>query len=224
MAEKGQAQATESQINQMTNFILNEAKDKAEEISAAALQEYSLAKAKRLQELQKDKIEKVNKEVKRIETQRAIAKSTAVNKSRLQKIHARQAVLGQISALAKDDITAKLKSESEMKGFATKLIVQGMLMLLEDEVTVRCRAKDDGVVQSAFAAAQAEYTKIIQSETGASCNARLSLDSTKLDAGSLGGVVLTCQNGSITVDNTIDSRLALVMEQAKPRIRSLLFN
>jgi len=99
-----EAVATESQINQMTNFILNEAKDKAEEISAAALQEYSLAKAKRLDELQKDKIEKVQKEVKKIETQRAIAKSTAVNRSRLQKIHARQEVLGRIKGLAQSDI------------------------------------------------------------------------------------------------------------------------
>jgi len=220
-----EAVATESQINQMTNFILNEAKDKAEEISAAALQDFSLAKTKRLEELQKDKIDKVNKEVKRIETQRAIAKSTAVNRSRLQKIHARQEVLGRIQALASTDIGEKLKSEAEQKSYYTKLIVQGMLMLIEDEVSVRCRAKDDAVVQSAFAGAQAEYSRIISQEcNGTVKTAKLSLGTVKLAPGSLGGVVLACQNDSITVDNTIDSRLGLVMEQAKPRIRQLLFN
>merc|ERR1712127_233206 len=102
---------------------------------------------------------------------------------------------------------------------------QGMLMLIEDEVAVRCCAKDDAVVQGAFAGAQAEYSRIISEEcNGTTKKASLSLDSTKLAAGSLGGVVLTCQNGSITVDNTIDSRLGLVTEQAKPRIRQLLFN
>jgi len=43
-------------------------------------------------------------------------------------------------------------------------------------------------------------------------------------ASCLGGVVLACQNGNITVDNTIDSRMGLVMEQAKPMIRQLLFS
>ena len=210
-------------INQMTSFILNEAKDKAEEISAAALQDYSVAKSKILNEMQKDKIEKIQKELKKKETQRAIEKSTAVNKSRLEKIKARQNVLGKISALAREDITAKLKSEKELGAYLTKLIVQGMLMLVEDEVSVRCRAVDDGVVKGILGDAQAEYAKIIKGETNAEKATVLSLDAGKLPAGSIGGVVLTCQKGSITVDNTIDSRLELVMEQAKPRIRQLLF-
>jgi len=98
-----------------------------------------------------------------------------------------------------------------------------MLMLIEDKVSVQCRAKDDAVVQGAFAGAEAEYAKIIQAECGVSKSTKLSLDTVKLDAASLGGVVLTCNDGLITVDN-IDSRLELVMEQAKPRIRQLLFD
>jgi len=222
--EDAQSQMNQN-INQMTSFILNEAKDKAEEISAAALQDYSVAKAKFLREMQKDKIDKIHKELKKKETQRAIEKSTAVNKSRLEKIKARQNVLGRISSLAREDIAAKLRSESEMGAYLTKLIVQGMLMLVEDEVTVRCRAADEGVVQSILGDAQAEYSRIIKDETNADKTTELTLDSeNKLPANGIGGVVLTCQFGSITVDNTIDSRLELVMEQAKPRIRQLLFD
>jgi len=173
--------------------------------------------------MQKDKIEKIQKELKKKETQRAIEKSTAVNKSRLEKIKARQNVLGKISALAREDITAKLKSEKELGAYLTKLIVQGMLMLVEDEVSVRCRAVDEGVVKGILGDAQTEYANIIKGETNAEKSTVLSLDAGKLPAGSIGGVVLTCQKGSITVDNTIDSRLELVMEQAKPRIRQLLF-
>jgi len=218
------AKEEEKNINQMTNFILNEAKDKAEEISAAALQEYSLNKSKVLDEMRKSQIEKVQKDLKKIETSRAIAKSTAVNRSRLEKIKARQDVLGRISSLAREDLTARLRSEAEMGAFITKLIVQGMLMLVEDDVVVRCRATDDKVVQGAFKNAQDDYAQIILKETGATKATKLVLDSAKLDAKCLGGVVLTCQEGSITVDNTIDSRLELVMEQAKPRIRKLLFD
>lgn len=127
-------------------------------------------------------------------------------------------------ALAKDSLTERLKSDAEMSAFLTKLIVQGLLMLVEDEVTIRCRAADDKVVQGILKAASDEYAKIIQKETGANKSSRLTVDSEKLPAGSLGGIVLKCQGGSITVDNTIDSRLELVMEQAKPKIRKLLFD
>merc|ERR1740121_2997169 len=111
-------------------------------------------------------------------------------------------------------------------------------MLLEDEVEVRCRACDDAVVTSCLANASTEYAKAVESQTGAKKSCKASLDkavklppapaSTQdwqgLIPSCLGGVVLTCQKGSITIDNTIDSRLGLVMEQAKPTIRQLLFS
>merc|ERR1711966_342537 len=106
-------------------------------------------------------------------------------------------------------------------------------MLLEDQVEVRCRACDDALVTSCMNDAARQYTKIIQAETGAKRECRLGLDrAVKLPPAPasgghgpscLGGVVLACQQGSITIDNTIDSRLGLVMEQAKPTIRELLF-
>ena len=39
----------------------------------------------------------------------------------------------------------------------------------------------------------------------------------------IGGVVLSCNNGLITVDNTLDTRMRLVVEQDKPAIRAALF-
>merc|ERR1712012_1042447 len=102
-----------------------------------------------------------------------------------------------------------------------------MLMLLEDEVMVRCRACDDALVKSCLAPAATEYANIVKKETGAikTCKAVLDTDvklapapSGKDGPSCLGGVVLACQGGSITIDNTIDSRLKLVLEQAKPAI------
>merc|ERR1712137_93220 len=134
-----------------------------------------------------------------------------------------------------DALVQELKDAAKMKEFLTKLITQGMLMLLEDEVEVRCRAVDDAVVASCLDSAMKEYTKAVESQTGAKKSCKLTLDkSVKLappPGGSaamawnscLGGVVLACQGGSITIDNTIDSRLGLVLEQAKPTIRNLLF-
>merc|ERR1712206_11706 len=99
-------------------------------------------------------------------------------------------------------------NEGQSKDFVTKLIVQGLLMLLE-----KC-LKD----------AEAEYAKVIKNQTGADKSCKLTIDESQyLPEECLGGVVLMCQNGKIAIDNTIDLRLKLVMEQDKPAIRGLLF-
>jgi len=222
----------QAQILQMTQFILNEAKDKAEEISTKALQEYSVEKLKIVNST-KDKIrQEYTKKAKQLDTQNAIARSTAINKSRLEKIKGRQDVIGKVAQDSKEKLVQELKANSKLKPFITDLIVQGLLMLLEEDVQVRCRACDDAVVQSCLEAASKEYAKIVKAETGAIKECKLSLDKTvKLPPppsdnpgpSCLGGVVLACQQGSITIDNTVDSRLNLVLDQAKPTIRKLLF-
>merc|ERR1719163_589992 len=86
------------------NFILNEAKDKAEEIEAKALEDFNIEKLKLVQQM-KEKIRgEFTRKAKQVETQRAIARSTAINNSRLQKIAARQEVIGNLT----QDVKAKL--------------------------------------------------------------------------------------------------------------------
>jgi len=227
------SQETQAQIVQMTQFILNEAKDKAEEIDTKALQEFSVEKLKVVNS-SKEKIQQdYARKAKQVETQAAIARSTAINRSRLEKIKSRQDMLTKLAEDSKASLADKLKDQVTMKKFVTQLIVQGLLMLLEDQVQVRCRASDDALVSSCMNDAAQEYARIIQAATGAKKACQLSLDkAVKLPAAPassghgpscLGGVVLACQNGTITIDNTIDSRLGLVMEQAKPTIRELLF-
>jgi len=223
---------TEQQIQQMMNFILNEAKDKANEIDTKGLEEYSIEKF-RIVNNQKEKIRSdFSKKVKQIETQYAIARSLAINSARLEKIKARQEMLSKISEDVKGALLKDLANQEKQKSFITNLIVQGLLMLLEDEVEVRCRAADQPLIQSCFGQAQSQYAQVVKSESGANKACKLTLDAKNPlppatgGAGGvscLGGVVLACQNGNITVDNTIDSRLELVLEQDKPTIRKLMF-
>merc|ERR1712232_67026 len=111
------------------------------------------------------------------------------------------------------------------KAFVTKLITQGLLMFLESEVSIRCKESDAKLVQDCLADAAKEYAQVIKKDTGADKSVKLTLDkSTYLPAECLGGVVLSCGDGKITIDNTIDLRLKLVMEQDKPAIRAQLFN
>lgn len=224
---------TEQQILQMTQFILNEAKDKAEEISTKTLQEFSVEKLKVVNQTKEKILQDYARKAKQVETKGAIARSTAINRSRLEKIKARQEQITHLSEDSKVALVAELKSEAKSKAFITKLILQGSLMLLEDEVQIRCRACDDALVQSCLDAAAKEYSQVIEQQCKIKKQVKLTLDkAVKLppppDATAhescLGGVVLACQNGLITIDNTIDSRLNLVLDQAKPTIRKLLFS
>ena len=211
------------QIEQMRNFILNEANSKATDIKKKGEEEFSI-EVHRLITEQKDKIRQTyEKKAKQIETQYAIGKSLAINKQRLEKIKERQAKMDMISESCKVQLAEELKSANKSKEYVTKLIVQGLLMLLESEVSVRCKEADKTMVETCLADAAAQYAKVIKDETGATKSVKLSIDASPLPAACLGGVVLACQDGKITIDNTVDLRLKLVMEQDKPAIRQKLF-
>jgi len=222
-----EATEAQSQISQMISFIASEAKDKANEINKKGEEEFSI-EVHRIMTEQKEKVRQgYERKAKQIETQYAISKSLAINKMRLEKIRARQEQMQRIQ----DEAKGQLGGQSQAPKFITSLIVQGLLMLLEKEVVVRCRQSDVRVVESCLQAAAAEYSKIIKSESGSSRNVTLKLDkqflppapSSQPGPSCLGGVMLLCHHDKITIDNTIDIRLNLVMEQAKPAIRGLLF-
>eukprot|EP00929_Paragymnodinium_shiwhaense_P054068 TRINITY_DN2709_c0_g4_i1.p2 TRINITY_DN2709_c0_g4~~TRINITY_DN2709_c0_g4_i1.p2 ORF type:complete len:219 (+),score=108.35 TRINITY_DN2709_c0_g4_i1:102-758(+) len=214
------ATAAQGQIQQMISFILAEAEDKAAEIQKKGEEEFSIEVHRIITE-QKDKVRKdFEKKSKAIETAYAIAKSTAINKQRLEKIKKRQEMMNQIAA----DVKVKLSAAGQDKAFVTKLIVQGLLMFLEDNVDIRCRQKDMGLVQTCLADAAAQYKQIIKKQAGVDKTVNLKIDQSQfVPDSSLGGVVLACGVGKITIDNTINLRLNLAMEQDKPAIRKILF-
>merc|ERR1719158_1697258 len=115
----------------------------------------------------KDKIrQEYIRKAKQVETQCAIARSTAINRSRLEKIKARQEVLGKVQDDVTGKLLAELKSEPKHKKLITDLITQGLLMLLEEEVAVKCRQCDERLVQGCLADAAAQYTSVIRSQAG----------------------------------------------------------
>merc|ERR1712070_1223419 len=146
--------------------------DKAEEIEAKALEDFNIEKLKLVQQM-KDKIrQEYVRKAKQVETQCAIARSTAINRSRLEKIKARQEVLGKVT----DDVTAKLqaelRSEPKHKKLITDLITQGLLMLLEEDVQVQCRQCDEKLVQGCLTDAAASYSQVIRAQTGVTKNVK----------------------------------------------------
>jgi V-type H+-transporting ATPase subunit E len=212
------------QIQQMVNFILNEAKDKSEEIDAKAMEDFNIEKLKLIQQM-KDKVRKeYTLKAKKIETQRAIARSTAINKSRLRTIEERNTLLMQSVDMVKKSLSEVVKKTDQYKKILTDLIVQGAIMLLEPEVSVLCRKEDVAIVKSVLEDAQKKYSSEIKTQTnGASKSVKLSIEESRPLVGKIGGVVLQTQGGAIRVDNTLDTRLDLLVEKDKPTIRKILF-
>jgi len=211
------------QIQQMVNFILNEAKDKAEEIDAKTLEEFNIERLKYAQE-QKDIIRKdFGAKKKKTETANAIARSTAINKARMQKVEARQEYLETLKKTCETELKQLAGDRTAYTNLVANLIVQGCLKLCEDHVTVKCRKEDESVVKSALDIASRKYADVIKRETRATKNLSLSISSNFLPAQCGGGVVLTCFNNTISVDNTLNTRLNLVMDNDLPSLRKLLY-
>jgi len=215
----------------MAEEISKAAREKATEIKSKGEEEFDTEKA-RLLAAEKEKVRQTyEKKSKQVETNYAIAKSLAINKQRLEKIKAQQEVMQRIAGDVQQRLIQDLKDSNKSSKFITKLITQGLLMLLETDVTVKCRKCDVDLVKGCLAAASQEYANIVKQSSGADKKCQLTISNEHLhpapsgdgSPSCLGGVVLSCQNGKISIDNTIDLRLRLVMEQDKPEIRKKLF-
>lgn len=218
-----QANDAERQIQQMVNFILNEAKDKADEIEAKAMEDFNIEKLKMVQ-LMKEKIRKeFTVKAKKVETQQRIQRSTAINKARLRSIEEANNVLKLVEADCKQNLASLIANKDKYKTILVDLIVQGCFALLEDKVTVTCRKEDEGLVQLAATEAEKRYATEIKTHTEAIKSVGLTVVSDASMASKIGGVLLSCQGGAIRVDNTLAKRLEQLIEQDKPNIRHLLF-
>ena len=147
-----------------------------------------------------------------------------MNKARLAEIAERNRHLELVVEEAKTLLSALVKDAQKYKPLLSKLIVQGCCQLLEDEVSVRCRKDDRAIVESVVGDASRQFSIVIQQQTGTIKNVKLSVDKVNfLPPSQIGGVILTCLNGLIRVDNSLQTRLSLLCEQDKPNIRKLLF-
>jgi V-type H+-transporting ATPase subunit E len=225
------ADAKAQQVNAMVKQIRDDAKKKCDEITAQAQQTYEVEKSKLMNELG-DKARKDHAgNMKKIETQRAISRSTQINKARLKKVAERAAHLDKAVDSVKVQMVALSKDKNKYKDLLAKLVVQGCLKLLEPAVQVRCRDCDRQLVESCLAQAATLYATVVAKEAGKQLQVKLTMDSKslppppsdKVTNSCLGGVTLVCHGGLITVDNTLDARLRLVVDQDKPTLRATLF-
>ena len=88
---------------------------------------------------------------------------------------------------------------------------------MEKNVTIQCRQEDKEIITSLLPAVCADYTV----HTGLPLDPVV--DKAALSVGSCGGVVVSCLEGKIRVDNTLVARLEIISEAMLPDIKEQLF-
>lgn len=213
-------QAVDRQIKQMVEFIKQEAKEKAQEIATKAEEEFNMEKL-RMVEQEKVKVKaEFDKMTKQDEIQKRIAFSNEVNASRLQVLQHREQVLDQV----KEQVLQQLQSQGDGKDMLSKLILQGLYQLKESTVVVCVRKSDTSNATAAAKDAAANYKKAI----GKDCVVNVDMQNFLPDKNDptnpcAGGCKLMTPDGRISIDNTLNARLAVVLAQKLPDIKIMLF-
>ncbi|KZT25601.1 ATPase V1/A1 complex subunit E [Neolentinus lepideus HHB14362 ss-1] len=205
-----------SEMSKMVAFIKQEAMEKAREIRVKADEEFAIEKAKLVKQEQQAIDAQYEKKRKGAETSQKITQSTLTNKARLKLLHRREEHLQDLFSTARASLADLASEEGRYTQFLQGVIVQGLLQILEPNVTVFARAKDVEVVRSAADAAAQQYNDISGRDV------KVDVEGTLSDEGP-GGVKMTSGTQRITLDNTLDERLRLLEERMLPEIRQELF-
>lgn len=207
------------QIQQMVSFIRQEANDKANEIRVKAEEDFNIRKLSAVESAREKIRAEYEKKVKLIDVNRKIAKSTKQNAARLDVLEARDRILQETYDQAAKDLSAVPAEDPEAYAQILKALVQqGLIVLSDAVVVVRCRRADVEIVEGLLPLVSEEYV----TATNSPVTVTLDRDTFLADS-CTGGVVLLSQGGTIVVENTFESRLEIAYQQNLPQIRSIMF-
>ncbi|KAB1202800.1 V-type proton ATPase subunit E [Morella rubra] len=216
------------QIQQMVKFILQEAEEKANEISVSAEEEFNIEKLQ-LVEAEKKKIrQEYERKEKQVEVRKKIEYSMQLNASRLKVLQAQDDVVNAMKEAASKELLNVSRDHHVYTRLLKDLIVQSLLRLKEPAVLLRCREDDLHLVQSVLDSAAQEYSekaKVHRPEILVDSKVYLPPAPSHHNAhGSFcsGGVVLASRDGKIVFENSLDARLDVVFRKKLPEIRKRL--
>lgn len=213
------------QIRQMVNFILQEAHEKANEIRVKTEHDFNLEKQTLVHEAKLSIQDEFAAKEKDREIQERIARSAEIGECNVKKMKIRDELLQALLNEAGDKC-AMVARGSNYTQLLQKLIVQGLIKIEENDVTIYARAEDKAAIAGILPTAIAEYVEIMERESGIKLTPNVVLNenaSKDLSDVTHGGVILTAIDEKIVCDNTLAARLTLVYSELLPSIRSILF-
>jgi V-type H+-transporting ATPase subunit E len=141
----------------MIAFIQQEAAEKVEEIEAKAEEEFNIEKSRLVSQQRVKIIEYYDKKEKQIELQRKIQHSNLANASRLSILKARDDYVQTLKEESRKQLTILTQDRSKYPTILANLIAQGLFLLMEKEVTLRCRRNDSDLVKQLIPEAVNRY-------------------------------------------------------------------
>ncbi|OCF30489.1 V-type H+-transporting ATPase subunit E [Kwoniella heveanensis BCC8398] len=205
----------QTEMNKMVAFISQEAREKAREIQVKADEEFAIEKAKIVRQESLAIDAQYEKKRKQAEVGWKISQSTAINNSRIKILRSRNDHLEAIFDEANKQVK-ELSEGDKYKEAIENLILEVLLKLLSEKVTLAHRPRDADVVKKATSAAQKRYKELSGRETQVEYDQSLPDDSA-------GGVIGSSMAGRIKVDNTLGARLTILEEKMLPELRHDLF-
>ncbi|KAJ9588647.1 hypothetical protein L9F63_018060 [Diploptera punctata] len=208
----------QKQIKHMMAFIEQEANEKAEEIDAKAEEEFNIEKGRLVQQQRLKIMEYYERKEKQVELLKKIQSSNMLNQARLRALKVREDHVRNVLDEARRRLGEVTRDRTKYSQILESLILQGLLQLLEVNVTLRVREVDQGLVQDILPLVQSRY----KDRTNKDVTLRIDSESF-LPPDTTGGIELQAQNARIKIGNTLEARLELIAQQLIPEIRGALF-
>jgi len=208
----------------MINFILQEAREKADEIRMKADEEFQIEKGRILNPERLKLNQEFDRKFKDLEIKQKIELSTQINKARLQVLEKRGELMRTVENDAYKRLSSLKSDKNKYKELLKKLMIQGFIRIDETTVVVRVVKEDLDAAQSIFQDAVSEYKQIWKSQVGTDDDINASLDTSNfLPAAVVGGVSVYARNDKICCDNTLQARLTVCRLALMPILRGRLF-
>ncbi|ORC91495.1 putative ATP synthase [Trypanosoma theileri] len=206
------------QIQSMIDFIEREARERAEELDAAAQEEYDVEKM-RLVEAEKIKVRSTTEQKKKqVDIDRRVARANFSKTQRLRIMEERRKIMDQLRENTKNKILAFVNDASKYRKLLVDLIHQALLSVQTDAV-IHTRKEDITTVQGMLNELEQWYL----TKTGKKISITLGQD--HLDSeDAWGGVIVESRDGHIICNLTLSCRMKHCFEDQLPTIRYYLFN
>eukprot|EP00483_Globobulimina_turgida_P000867 UN00868 len=211
-------------ITQMINFILQEAREKADEIRMKADEEFQIEKGRILNPERLKLNQEFDRKFKDLEIKQKIELSTRINKARLRVLEKRGELMKQVEDEAYNRLSSLKNDKNRYKQLLKKLMIQGLIRIDENIVVIRVVKEDIDLAQAVFNDAVSEYKKIWKNEVGAEDPISATLDRSRfLPSAAIGGVSVYARHNKICLDNTLSARLSVCQQALLPILRGRLF-
>ena len=130
--------------------------------------DFTVQKEKMIEAEKKRLYEQFNKDLNIAEINLKIERSAAQNKVRIDRMQKTNEMVESLKGEAKKAMQEKMSSNrSEYSALLKKLLVQGLIKLIEPKVTLRCRESDHSLLEAVIDDAVSEYKQLMLSQVKA---------------------------------------------------------